>query len=66
MINKKAFIKIDEQGWYCHFRTESPHPILNKVYWKLGCTLLIILKRFKSVDVINTFNGDSNKVTNIQ
>lgn len=60
----KQFVRIDEQGWYCHFLTEAPHPAFSKLYWWFGCQMLRVLKRFESVEVINTYHPDGGgKVT---
>ena len=64
--SKKSFVKIDEQAWYCHFKTEPPHPIFSWLYWKYGCVLLKCLRKLACVNVINTFDLDGGeKVTSI-
>lgn len=62
----KPFVKIDEQAWYCHFRTEAPHAALSKLYWWFGCQMLRVLKRLKNVEVVNTYRPDrGDKVTEL-
>ncbi|EGQ8101391.1 hypothetical protein I7093_004472 [Vibrio parahaemolyticus] len=54
----KPFVKIDEQAWYCHFRTEAPHAAFSKLYWWFGCQMLRVLNRFENVEVVNTYHPD--------
>ncbi|MEZ9042909.1 MULTISPECIES: hypothetical protein [unclassified Vibrio] len=54
----QPFIKIDEQSWYCHFKTEAPHAALSKLYWGFGCQLLRLLQRSKSIEIVNAFHPD--------
>lgn len=62
----QPFMKVDEQAWYCHFKTEAPHAALSKLYWCFGCQLLRLLQRSKSVEIVNTFHPDGgNKVTEL-
>ncbi|EGR8992100.1 TPA: hypothetical protein I7256_20790 [Vibrio vulnificus] len=56
----KPFVKIDEQAWYCHFRTEAPHAAFSKLYWWFGCQLLRVLKRSKNVEIVNTYHPDGD------
>lgn len=51
----KSFIRIDEQGWCCHFKTEYRGWL-----WKPSCWILSQLKKSKYVEVINTYGVDDN------
>jgi hypothetical protein len=54
----KTFIRIDEQGWCFHFKTNY-----RGYFWKPSCWILSALKKSKYVDVVNTYGvADGIKV----